>query len=146
MKIYTPASTEEIDRWGQQFSAQLTLATPRLPHDIQERLRVARHLALSQRQRVLQPVLAAQLNGSGTLTAPPAEDLGLWRVLGSVLPLIALVAGLMAIHWIQQDQFISEIAALDSALLTDELPPNAYADAGFMQFLKQAHSGAAKND
>jgi hypothetical protein len=66
--------------------------------------------------------------------------------LGSVLPLIALVAGLMAIHWIQQDQFISEIAALDSALLTDELPPNAYADAGFMQFLKQAHSGAAKND
>lgn len=146
MKIHTTASTQDIDRWGHQFSAQLTLATPRLPHDIQERLRVSRQLALSQRQHILQPGMAAQVNGSGSLTAPPAEDLGLWRVLGSVLPLIALVAGLMAIHWIQQDQLISEIAALDSALLTDELPPNAYADAGFMQFLKQDHGGAAKND
>jgi hypothetical protein len=29
-----------------------------------------------------------------------------------------------------------ELAEVDTAILTDELPPNAYTDAGFAQFLK----------
>ena len=53
------------------------------------------------------------------------------------LPLLALVVGLLTIQWIQDDQATSELAAIDSALLTDELPPDAYTDAGFVQFLKQ---------
>jgi hypothetical protein len=30
----------------------------------------------------------------------------------------------------------TDIASLDSALLLDELPPDAYTDPGFVQFLK----------
>jgi hypothetical protein len=146
MKTQMTPTDQDTDRWGDYFSAQLTLATPGLPHDIKERLRVARQLALSHRKPLLQYRLAPQANGNGTLTALPDEEMGLWRILGSVLPVVAMVAGLMAIHWIQQDRFISEIAAIDAALLTDELPPDAYGDAGFVQFLKQSHSGAAKND
>ena len=34
----------------------------------------------------------------------------------------------------------------DAALLTDELPPDAYADAGFVQFLKQGPIARSAND
>jgi hypothetical protein len=139
---------QDMDHWGQYFSHQLTLTTPDLPHDISERLRVARQLAIAQRKPLIQPRLAsnAQHNGNGTLTAPGDEGLNLWNILASALPLLALVVGLMAIQWIQQDHITSEIAATDSALLTDELPPDAYTDAGFVQFLKQGIAASAQHD
>lgn len=129
----------EMDRLGRHFSAQLTLATPGLSHDISERLRVARQRALAKRKPVLQSRLAknVQTNGNSTLTASPDEGLNRWNILGSALPLLALVVGLLTIQWIQDDHVTSELAAIDSALLTDELPPDAYTDAGFVQFLKQ---------
>ena len=40
------------------------------------------------------------------------------------------------------DERLNEVAEVDAALLTDDLPPEAYADPGFMQFLKTA---AARN-
>ena len=44
--------------------------------------------------------------------------------------------GLIAINVIQDDNRASELAEIDAALLTDDLPPSAYADPGFSQFLK----------
>ncbi|MBP6535945.1 MAG: DUF3619 family protein, partial [Xylophilus sp.] len=64
----------------------------------------------------------------------------LWRQIASALPLIALVAGLVAINTIQDDDRLSELAEVDAALLTDDLPPDAYSDPGFVQFLKTSHS------
>jgi hypothetical protein len=146
MKIQNTSTEQAVDRWGQYFSEQLTLAIPQLPHDISERLRVARQLALAQRKPLVQPRLARQAhaNHDGSLTAPSDEGLNLWSILASALPLLALVAGLLAIQWVQQDSITSEMAATDSALLTDELPPDAYTDAGFAQFLKQGAN--AKQD
>ena len=53
-----------------------------------------------------------------------------------MLPLIALVAGLLAINAFQNDNRAQEVAEVDSALLSDELPPAAFTDPGFVQFLK----------
>lgn len=137
-----------MDRLGRQLSAQLSLATPGLSHDISERLRVARHLALAQRKPAVQLgfVKTTQVNSKGTLTASGDEGLNLWSFLASALPVLALVIGLGAIQWIQQDNRTHELAAIDTALLTDELPPDAYADAGFVQYLKQGLGNSAKND
>jgi hypothetical protein len=148
MKHPNTQTDQDMDHWGAYFSRQLTLATPDLPHDISERLRVARQLALAQRKPLIQPrlVASAHNNGNGTLTAPGDEGLNLWSILASAVPLLALVVGLMAIQWIQQDHITSEIAATDSALLTDELPPDAYTDAGFVQFLKQGLAASAQHD
>ena len=45
-------------------------------------------------------------------------------------------AGLgLSINVIQNDNRAEEVAEVDAALLTDDLPPAAYADPGFMQFL-----------
>lgn len=144
-----PSSSElNLDHLGQHFSSQLTLATTDLPHDISQRLRVARQLAMSMRKPMVQVRLATnvQTNGQGTLTGPSDEGLGLWSILASALPLLALLLGLMAIHGIAQDNFTSEIAAIDSALLTDELPPDAYSDAGFVKFLKQGPGTSTQRD
>ena len=148
MKHPNTQTEQDVDRWGQYFSRQLTLAAPDLPHDISERLRVARQLALAQRKPLVQSRLAknAHINNNGTLTAPADEGLNLWSILASALPLLVLVVGLMAIQWVQQDNITSEIAATDSALLTDELPPDAYMDAGFAQFLKQRIGVSAAHD
>lgn len=148
MKNQMTPTEQDVDRWGQYFSGQLNLATPGLPHDITERLRVARQLALAQRKPLMQSRLAknAHVNNNGSLTAPADEGLNLWSILASALPLLALVVGLMTIQWVQQDNVTSEIAAIDSALLTDELPPDAYTDAGFAQFLKQGLGTSASHD
>ena len=58
-----------------------------------------------------------------------------WGRLASALPLVMLAAGLVAINVIQNDNRAAEVAEVDAALLTDDLPPAAYADPGFMQYL-----------
>ena len=64
------------------------------------------------------------------------EGLNLWSRMASLLPLIALIAGLALIQNILDDNRASELAEVDSAMLSDDLPPTAYADPGFLQFLK----------
>jgi hypothetical protein len=148
MKFAPPPNAAEIDSLGHFFSDQLTLATTALPHDISERLRVARQLALAQRKHIAQirQVQSKQVNANGTLTSSGEEGLSLWRVLACAVPLLALVVGLLAIQWTKEDAIALEIAATDSALLTDELPPHAYTDAGFAQFLKLNRSTSGQND
>ncbi len=140
----TTAITADMDLWGQTLAAQLNVSAQDVGHDIGERLRVARQTALKSRpmpQRLLRHSLAVQANG--TLSARPDEGLNIWRILVSALPLLALVSGLMFIQSLQQDMAESDIASLDSALLLDELPPDAYTDPGFVQFLKiQLHHDA----
>jgi hypothetical protein len=140
----TTATTAEMDLWGRTLAAQLDVASQDLGYDIGERLRVARQMALKTRpmpQRLLRHSLAVQANG--TLSGQPDEGLNLWRILASALPLLALVSGLMFIQALQQDLAETDIASLDSALLLDELPPDAYTDPGFVQYLKiQLHQNA----
>ena len=64
--------------------------------------------------------------------APPSWA---WRM-ASALPLLVLLAGLWGInHWYQQEQ-VEAAANVDLALLSDDLPPAAYADPGFEEYLR----------
>jgi len=40
------------------------------------------------------------------------------------------------IHEFHNDQSALELAEIDSALLIDDLPPNAYTDSSFLDYLK----------
>jgi len=42
----------------------------------------------------------------------------------------------LVINIIQDDLSARELADIDTAILTDDLPPAAYIDVGFAQFLK----------
>ena len=70
------------------------------------------------------------------------ESLGFFNRLASFLPLLALIFGLIAINVIQDDDRANELAEVDSALLTDDLPPAAYVDPGFSHFLKVSHDAS----
>ena len=125
------------DKFGNNIAARLTESTQQLPHDISERLKVARLQALSKRKVVkLQTADSVTGNGSAASLHLGGHDGGLWVRIASVLPLIALIAGLMAIAVIAEDSRTDDIASIDAELLTDELPPDAYTDPGFAQFLR----------
>ena len=137
MKLHAISNMHRVDQVGQAIARQLNEHAIDLPHDISERLRVARMQAISLRKpeplRVLAPQLAPALSTSiGNLD----EGLNLWSRLASALPLIALLFGLATIHIFQNEFRANEIAQLDAELLTDDLPPNAYTDPGFLIFLK----------
>jgi hypothetical protein len=59
-----------------------------------------------------------------------------WNRLSWFAPFIVLALGLLAIAEWQQDARINDIAAVDIALLSDDVPPDAYMDSGFLAFLK----------
>ena len=136
MNSISPATAlARQDQFGQRIAARLGAGADELPHDITERLRAARVQALARRQAGLQAAQSVSASaGQATLTGD--EHVSLWRRLASVLPLLVLAAGLVTIHVIQNERRASEVAEVDAALLTDELPPAAYADPGFVQFLK----------
>lgn len=146
---YPQASTDlEMEQLGRLLSARLSTATQDLGHDISERLRIARQRALQSRPplALMQRRLATAAQGQGTLTGQPEEDLSLWSIFASALPLLVLVLGLLHLQLTQPDNLTSDIARIDAALLTDELPPDAYTDPGFVQFLKLQVIQAASND
>lgn len=128
---------QAADQYGRRVAARLAAGEAQVPYEISERLRAARVQALARRKRV-QPALAPQVVASGGAAALGFGDEGLsfWQSVASALPILVLAAGLVLIHSIQNDSRASELAEVDSALLTDDLPPAAYADPGFVQFLK----------
>lgn len=128
--------TSYQDRLGRNIAARLSDTTQGIPNDISERLKVARMQALAKRKVIkLQAATSVSVQGgSATLTAGDQNG-GLWSRLGAVIPLLALVAGLLTIAVVQEKQRASEIADVDVELLADDLPPDAYTDPGFAHFL-----------
>ena len=135
------------NRFGLRVAARLSAGTERLPHDIGERLRVAREQAVARRKQpaaVLRQraAMAASRNGNTATLSFGDDGLGFWGRLTSAALVLVMAAGLIAINVIQDDDRTMEVADLDAALLTDDLPPEAYADPGFLQYLKTGAQSA----
>jgi len=130
------------DRFGLRVAARLSDGCDELPHDISERLRFARAQAVAKRKIVADQSAAMPLGGSGsTATLGILEEhVSWWSRIGAALTVLALVLGLVAIHSTQNERIAQEMAQLDAALLTDDLPLAAYADPGFSQFLKASRA------
>lgn len=141
-EAFSPVSQRQAleARLALRIAGRLSEVAEDLPHDIAERLRVAR-LRASDRARELRKLSAApavRLQGDGTLamSGPPSW----WLRVASLAPLALLVAGFLLIQRSYIDQQISAAAEIDEAILTDELPPQAYSDPGFAEFLKSPHA------
>lgn len=125
------------DRFGFLVSARLSDATEELPYDISERLRAARTRALANRKiAVIRTATSTAISGGAATITFGTEHLSWWNRIAAVIPLLALAFGLIAISAIENDNRANELAEIDSALLTDDLPPAAYTDPGFAHFLK----------
>lgn len=106
-----------------------------LPEATTSRLAAARAAALARKKADApkQAAKAAPARGGfsfGTLFS----GVGLGRIAVAV-PLFALVAGLAGVYQHEQKQHIADLAELDAAVLSDELPLTAYLDDGFNAYL-----------
>lgn len=125
------------DRFGLRIAARLSDAADDLPYDISERLRAARAQALGKRKvSITRTATSVAVSGGAATLTFGNEHLSWWDRVVAALPLLALVLGLITISIIQNDNRTTELAEIDAALLTDDLPPTAYTDPGFAQFLK----------
>jgi hypothetical protein len=140
MNSQTLRSSEyDEDTFGKRITNRLAESEDQLPHDIAERLRAARVQAVEKRKQVLlqnSAVLYPQGHSSSLTLGQAGGHSGWWNKLGAAGLLLILAAGLMVINVIQDDMGAQELADIDTAILTDDLPPAAYVDAGFAQFLK----------
>jgi len=106
-----------------------------LPASTTERLAAARALALS-RKKAHAPVQQQQqrrplFDLASVLSMP-------WVArAAAVAPLVAMVAGLVGVYQAQQEQHSADLADLDAAMLSDDLPLTAYTDHGFNAYLVQ---------
>lgn len=130
-----------ISRFGLRLAAGLTEQCEQLPPDISERLRFAREQALLRARQANAAVPAraeqvqVQADGSLSLSGPQGKRGNSWLKLASLGPLLLLVLGLLLIQHSQWYQQVMAVADVDAALLSDKLPPAAYGDPGFTEYL-----------
>lgn len=139
MAGHAPRSEALEGQLALRLTAHLSRGAQSLPHEITERLRFGRERALAARRAsaVLAPAGTILHAGrAATLGGPPS----IWLRLVSVLPLVALVVGLVFIQHHHDLQQIAVAAEIDSALLADDLPPAAYGDPGFSEFLRNGEA------
>lgn len=142
-----PADREVLEaRLGGAVAAALNARAAVLQHDVSERLRASREQAMARARfrpaEASSAVAIAGGNAGGTAVLGRGTGPGSiwpWK-LASVLPLVVLLAGLVFIERWNNDQQVHAAAEIDAMLLADELPPAAYADPGFGEFLRSPRS------
>ena len=131
---------KRIDQFANRIAARLEGGG--VPHDVSERLRIARQQALAARKTAAlaataQPASAIVTQGRHAALAAGGEPgFGWLGWLAPSLALAALLAGLLALQPQQMRLPDPRVAEVDADLVADALPPKAYADPGFLQYLR----------
>jgi hypothetical protein len=96
-----------------------------------ERLFAARSAALARYRE--DPAGVAWMGRAGAIIGGPR-----WMGARQLVTICVLVAALVGIAYWQSTAPVNELAEIDTFLLSDELPPNAYLDKGFDSWLKRS--------
>ena len=140
-------SIESRDSLERAFAHKLTQRMggqdPALDAQVERRLSAARWQAVeaatrARRARVTARAAALAVGGS------PGIFSVWWVRLASFVPPLALTLGLIGIDQLNLTQRIEAAAEVDAALLADDLPPTAYTDPGFAEFIKQPQRPAGQ--
>lgn len=118
------------ERYARRIRQALNHGLQDIPPTASRRLEAARHLALS-RQKQAKPQLV--LAGPGMLHGKTGAPTPYLR---QILSVLALLLGMWLSFYWHSSQYVSEIEAVDSALLADDLPPEAFMDSDFFEWLK----------
>lgn len=135
----SPTERENLRaRFALRVAATLSERSDDCGHDISERLRIARERAVETARagRIASAAPATSVVSGQRGTLVLGQRPGWLFRLAAALPVVVLVAGLVVIDQMHDERQSVAAAEVDTALLADDLPPDAYADAGFAQFLK----------
>jgi hypothetical protein len=118
------------ERYGYRVRQLLNHGLNDIPPTASRRLEAARHLALSkQKQPVHQAVLAHA--GNWSISSPSNIP-----YLKQILAITALLLGMWISFYLDSMNYVSALEEVDSALLADDLPPEAFMDNDFFEWLK----------
>ena len=132
------------DQFGHASAALLRQSTQSIPKNVKDRLCAARLKALAVKKP--EKILIQKQVLAGPARNWTIGSNGVWDTVGWIAPLVVLVFGLIGIAQWQDDSRINDIAEVDAALLSDDVPPDAYADSGFMAFLKNGPLSDSDSD
>ena len=127
------ASAEQA--FGARVVAGLGGGSPLLNVHVERRLSAARWQAIEAAQRVRR-LKALDARPAVISCGSSAGLTPWWARLAAFMPVVALTLGLICIDQFSLTQRIEAAAEVDAALLSDDLPPSAYADPGFAEFLR----------
>jgi hypothetical protein len=119
------------ERYASRVRQALNHGLKDIPPASARRLEAARHLALS-RQRQEVPQLALAGNHGRRHFHFMSDN----RHLRQILAVLALLFGMWISFYLDSMNYISAIEEVDSALLSDDLPPEAFLDNDFFKWLK----------
>jgi hypothetical protein len=125
-------------RFGARVAARLDDAAAELPPQTALRLERTRRATLLRLRLERQPAVAIVGGGAAAATrrgSPSREPL--WQRALAWLPVLAMIVGVWAIAEFQSREAARIAAVVDARLLTDVLPPAAYAERGFVEFLRE---------
>lgn len=143
-RLLSPTDRENLRaRFALRVASALSEQSDGCGHDISERLRIARERAVESARagRIASAAPATSVVSGQRGTLILGQRPGWLFRLAAALPVVVLIAGLVVIDQMHDERQSVATAEMDTALLSDDLPPDAYADAGFAQFLK---SGSAQ--
>ncbi|WP_428825382.1 DUF3619 family protein [Azonexus sp. IMCC34842] len=122
------------ERYAQHVRQVLNHGLNDIPPAAARRLEAARHLALS-RQKQVEPRLA--LAGFGAYAFKSGSPI---PYLKQTLSIVALLLGMWLSFYWHSVQYVTELEQVDTALLADDLPPEAFLDNDFFEWLKDDSS------
>jgi hypothetical protein len=122
------------ERYAYRIRQTLNYGLKNISPAASRRLEAARHQAIA-RQKLAAPQLA--MVGAGASSFRTSAYI---PYLKQILAVMALLLGMWISFYWHSVQYVTELEEVDSALLTDDLPPDAFLDSDFFEWLKDDSS------
>ena len=122
------------ERYAYRIRQVLNLGLNDIPPAASRRLEAARHLALAH-QKQAEPQMVTANAGISSIRSGSYIPF-----LKQTLAVLALLLGMWISFYWHSIQYVTELEDVDSALLTDDLPPDAFLDNDFFEWLKDDSS------
>ena len=120
------------ERYGFRIRQALNHRLNDIPPTALRRLEAARHLAVS-RQRVAATEWQLAGHGGAAVSGRSGHHVPYLR---QILAVLALLLGMWISFYWHSTTYVSELETVDSALLSDDIPPEAFMDSDFFEWLK----------
>ena len=117
-------------RYASRVRQALNHGLKDIPPASARRLEAARHLALSHQKQAVPQMVPAGQHASWFHIATDN------RHMRQILAVLALLLGMWISFYLDSVNYISALEEMDSALLADDLPPEAFLDNDFLEWLK----------
>jgi len=122
------------ERYAYRIRQSLNLGLKDIPPAASRRLEAARHLALARQKQAVPQMLMAGAGVSSFRTSAYIP------YLKQILAVVALLLGMWISFYWHSVQYVTALEDVDSALLSDDLPPDAFLDNDFFEWLKDDSS------